>query len=85
MLSAIPPMQAFTALPNPLAWYLGRRAALLNHATRQWVSGRSDCEFVESAFALEPELLAADGFHPGPAAYARWGAQLAERVRASFG
>lgn len=85
LLSAIPPMQAFTALPHPLAWYLGRRAALLNEATRRWARGRTDCEFVESAFALEPRLLASDGFHPGPAAYARWAMQLAGRVRAAFG
>ena len=80
LLSAVPPMQAFTALPNPLAWHLGRAAAGLNDTTRQWASGRVDCEFVESPFTLEPELLAADGFHPGPAAYARWAMQLAERV-----
>lgn len=85
LLSSIPPMQRFTALPNPLAWFLGRRAALLNDATRRWTGGRDDCEFVEPAFALEPELLAADGFHPGPAAYAGWAAQLAERVRVTFG
>ena len=83
LLSAIPPMQAFTALPNPLAWYLGGAATRLNDATRRWARARSDCEFVESAFALEPELLAADGFHPGPAAYARWASQLAERVLAT--
>ncbi len=81
LLTAIPPMQAFTALPHPLAWYLGRAAAQLNDATRQWARGRAGCEFVESAFALEPDLLASDGFHPGPAAYARWAAQLAERLR----
>jgi lysophospholipase L1-like esterase len=83
LLSAIPPMQAFTALPKPLAAYLGRGAVRLNDATRSWASSRPDCEFVESAFALEPELLAADGFHPGPAAYARWASLLADRVRSS--
>jgi lysophospholipase L1-like esterase len=85
LLSAIPPMQRFTALPNPLAWYLGRRAAALNDTTRRWASTRDDCEFVEPAFALEPRLLASDGFHPGPTAYGQWAAQLAERVRAAFG
>jgi lysophospholipase L1-like esterase len=84
LISAIPPMQAFTALPQPLAGYLGGRASNLNAATRRWVQGRAECRFVESAFALEPELLASDGFHPGPAAYARWATRLAECVRASL-
>lgn len=82
LLGAVPPMQAFTALPNPLAWYLGQRAARLNAATRQWAHDRSGCAFVESPFALEPELLAGDGFHPGPPAYARWATHLAEQLRA---
>ena len=84
LLCAIPPMQAFPALPNPLAWYLGRRAAQLNRASNEWARQDRRCEFVESALPLEKNLIAPDGFHPGPAAYRAWGRHLAERILDNF-
>lgn len=80
LICAIPPMQAFTALPQPLAGYLGRRAARLNDETRRWAGPSLGCEYVEPDFPLDAALLATDGFHPGPPAYERWAAQLAARI-----
>lgn len=81
VVSALPPMRSFPALPWPLRAVLGRRGDALDACL----------ERVEAAFpqvtrvrpvAQEPAArTAADGFHPGPEAYAVW----AERVLAALG
>jgi lysophospholipase L1-like esterase len=85
LLSAIPPMHAFPALPNPLAWYLGARAQHLNRVSGDWSRQSGRCEFVQPSFPLEKGFIAADGFHPGPGAYSLWGAHLAGLIHVRFG
>lgn len=80
-LSSVPPMHAFPALPTPLRWYLGKRAAALNRAMSDLTKRREDCEFVQPAFPLTKEYIAADGFHPSPAAYTTWAEQVATVIR----
>ncbi len=80
-LSSVPPMQAFPALPTPLGWYLGKRAASLNRVMSDLTERRENCEFVQPAFPLTKEFIAADGFHPGPAAYTKWAEQLAKVIK----
>jgi lysophospholipase L1-like esterase len=82
VLSSMPPIGRFPALPQPLRWYLGRRARALDAALRAWVTGRPGCELLPLDFAFDPSEMAADGFHPGPAMYASWGRAVAARVRA---
>jgi len=84
LFSAIPPMQAFPALPNPLAWYLGARAQYLNRVSSGWCRQSGRCEFVQLSFPLQNDFIAADGFHPGPAAYSLWAAHLAGLIQARF-
>jgi len=81
LLSAIPPMHAFPALPNPLAWYLGANAQHLNGISREWAGQGDRCEFAQPPFPLAKDFIASDGFHPGPAAYALWAEHLAALIR----
>ncbi len=80
-LSSIPPMQVFPALPKPLGWYLGNRAASFNRTMSDLTTRREDCDFVRPVFPLTKEFIAADGFHPSPAAYASWAEQLATVIK----
>ncbi|WP_175720334.1 SGNH/GDSL hydrolase family protein [Burkholderia anthina] len=80
ILSAVPPMERFPALPQPLAWYLGLRAKRLNAALADWAATRRGCTFLRVALPLERHLMAADGFHPGAAACSAWAAQVASAV-----
>lgn len=78
--SALPPMHAFTALPQPLRWYFGRWAQEMNrqlaHALRAHPS-----RVLHSAHMDQPEQgLASDGFHPGPGGYAVWGESLGQHI-----
>ncbi|WP_406805725.1 SGNH/GDSL hydrolase family protein [Burkholderia semiarida] len=85
ILSAVPPMERFPALPQPLAWYLGRRAKRLNAALAAWAGAQPHCTFLRVDLPLERHLMAADGFHPGASACAVWAAQVAAAVRQRVG
>lgn len=82
LLSALPPMQLFPALPQPLRWYLGAQAGRFNARLAAWAATRDDCRFVQSEFAPDPAAMATDGFHPGPRVYAQWAAELARQIEA---
>ncbi len=84
LLAPVPPMQLFPALPQPLRWYLGRRARQFNVALAQLASGRVDCVLQASEFALQGDALAADGFHPGAAIYSIWAEDTATALRRYF-
>lgn len=81
LLSALPPMHRFPALPQPLRWYLGARALHFNRALADWAAGTDHCTFVAMEYPLLPGLVAEDGFHPGPPAYALWAEILAATIR----
>ncbi len=82
ILSALPPVHLFPALPQPLRWYLGRCATRLDQAQRRWVVGQPSCDVVGADFPMDLRYMAQDGFHPGPLAYEAWAGALAERIRA---
>jgi lysophospholipase L1-like esterase len=84
VVSGVPPLGRFPAVPQPLRWYLGRRAAALDAAVAAWAAGRPGVEHLPLDLA-DVSQMAADGFHPGPAAYAEWGRTVAGRVRAALG
>lgn len=83
LLSALPSMHLFPALPQPLRWYLGAQAGRFNHRLAAWAATREDCRFVPADFVPDVGAMASDGFHPGPPAYAQWAAQLARQIEAS--
>lgn len=81
LLSGLPPMHRFPALPQPLRWYVGSRARDFDRALSRFARGRPGCEFVALDYAMmDLEAMAADGFHPGPAVYRRWAAELTRRI-----
>lgn len=81
LVSAVPPMHLFPALPQPLRWYMGLRAQRLNRSLARQLRNDTHGELVTADFPLEDGYMARDGFHPGPLAYAVWAAQL-DRVLA---
>lgn len=87
LLSGVPPMQHMRALPNPLAWVLGRHAARLDRVLADLARTEPDVLHLPFDMPLEPHLLARDGYHPGPEAYPLWAARIAEKLslRASAG
>lgn len=77
--SALPPLQQFPLLPNPLRWVLGRQAEHLNRSLHALLGDQRDralCHMPGGLSGTAPGLMAADGFHPGERGYALWGEAL---------
>lgn len=84
LLSGLPPIHAFPALPQPLRWHLGAAARRFDRALTAWVRSQPNCEHVPIELSSGTELFAADGLHPGPQLYQRWSTELARRIRACW-
>jgi lysophospholipase L1-like esterase len=82
--SSLPPMHVFPALPQPLRWYLGTRAALLDRMLAALLQGDARCELLRMDFPLQG-YMATDGFHPGAAAYRMWSQVAAASIRRRIG
>ena len=80
LISGVPPMLYFPALPQPLRWYLGKRAEDFNRMLAADLAAESDSRFLPLDFERRPALMAGDGFHPGPAIYAEWGRRVAALI-----
>jgi len=83
--SGLPPMHVFPALPQPLRWYLGTKAVLLDDLLRRLVERDARCELLRVDFPVEPGYMASDGFHPGASAYRLWGSVAAAAIRRRCG
>ncbi|MDL2286569.1 SGNH/GDSL hydrolase family protein [Desulfococcaceae bacterium OttesenSCG-928-F15] len=79
-LTPIPPMHRFPALPQPLRWWIGKRAAFFNRIMEE-IAQKNDCvELMHIEIPFEKRYMAEDGFHPSEAAYAIWGLAVAEAI-----
>jgi lysophospholipase L1-like esterase len=84
-LSGVPPMGRFPLLPQPLRAMLGARAVLFDAALAEAARNRHGLRYLPIPDeALDPALMAPDGFHPGPEIYRLWAVHLAETIEADF-
>jgi len=83
IINGIPPMHLFPALPQPLRWYLGKKAAAMSGMLQTRIKEDQDVVFIPLDFASDPALMASDGFHPGPEAYTIWARNLARLILSS--
>ena len=79
VLSGMPPVHGFPALPQPLRWVLGQQAKEYTRALERLARRRGQ-PFVHIDFTEDPALMADDGFHPGPEIYRMWSERVAERI-----
>lgn len=80
LVTKVPPMHQFPALPQPLRGYLGERARQFNHHLTQWIETQQDCQLIEINGELINEHMASDGFHPGPKGYKYWAEVVALKI-----
>ncbi|GAB5390222.1 MAG: SGNH/GDSL hydrolase family protein [Alphaproteobacteria bacterium] len=81
VMSGLPPVGRFPALPNPLRWYLGQQAQHYDRALRRLLAQQDFCHFLPLDFNDDPDRMAADGFHPGPGIYRDWGQRIAHVIQ----
>lgn len=76
LLSGVPPLANFPALPQPLRWVLGLKAQALDVAARELATNLPRTRYVALALdASDPALMASDGYHPSAKGCTAW-AQL---------
>jgi len=81
IITSLPPMGEFTALPQPLRWFLGRIAREFNLALKHEIAKEKNAVLLEFNLLENKNVqLAADNFHPGPSVYKIWGAAAAELI-----
>lgn len=79
--SALPPMHAFPAIPQPMRFMLGQRASLLNRVLASTIGIMPFSRLLQlnlfnvNSVAIA-ELMAEDGFHPSRVGYALWAEQI---------
>ena len=82
LLSGVPPLNYFPALPQPLSFVLGSRSESLERATV--VLAKKLTGVVHVPFSMERDrcgdLFCADGFHPSELGYRLWAEQLARKL-----
>jgi lysophospholipase L1-like esterase len=78
IVSGMPPVHRVPAIPQPLRFVAGRRAATMNRITRR-VSAASGATYVavRGYRGRGRELFASDGFHPSEIGYRVWARALA--------
>jgi lysophospholipase L1-like esterase len=83
---ALPEMELFPSLPQPLAWWAGEMSRRNNRAQARWANAwplaAPRVRHVPMDGVMQPELMGADGFHPGPGLYARVVERLAGVIAA---
>lgn len=80
IVSGLPPMHEFPALPQPLRWHLGSRATEFDGDLRADVAADGRAHFIDLRFEADISLAASDGFHPGPGVYSLWADRVAAIV-----
>lgn len=76
----IPPMEQFSALMQPMRWFLGAKAQHFNLLLAQYVASQNNCQLLSIEGNLSVNDMASDGFHPGPAIYQHWGQQASAAI-----
>ena len=76
IITAVPSMEQFPALPGALQWYLGNRASAFNQMLAVWVAEQQDCDLLNLALPDVKDLMATDGFHPGERGYRLWAEEI---------
>jgi lysophospholipase L1-like esterase len=84
VVSGLPPVHAFPALPQPLRWHFGLRATEFNRALENDVRNDRDARYVDVRFTSDLSLMSPDGFHPGPAIYSEWAHRVSSCIRNSL-
>jgi len=81
LITQIPPMGQFPALPQPLRRYLGARSTQFNRKLTTLIENQEDCQLIDINAELNEDDMAEDGFHPGPNIYQHWAEIVAEKIK----
>lgn len=85
LLSGVPPIAHFPALPQPLRWVMGLKARTLDMAACALASARQRTVHVPLALdTRDVTMMAADGYHPSERGCTAWAGLLADVAAPEF-
>lgn len=84
ILTAVPPLEHFSALPQPLRYCMGLRAKLFNQGLMQQVKRNANVMLLAIPNENGQLSLAQDGFHPSEASYQIWAEAIASACKKHF-
>lgn len=84
VVNGMPPLHLTPALPQPLRWFVGEYARVLDRDLKRWTTQHPELIYVSLQWASDTRELAVDGFHPGERQYGEWAEQIARRIVAHF-
>lgn len=85
LLSGVPPVAHFPALPQPLRWVMGLKAAVLDHAATE-LAGMHEavCHVPLALDTRDRTMMASDGYHPSEKGCTAWAQLLADAAVPRF-
>ena len=84
VVTAVPPMHLFPALPKPLSTLFGRYSTQMNEELSKFVATQPNMVLVDFDMALyqrEGLEMAEDGFHPSEEIYKIWAGVISENIK----
>lgn len=85
LLSGVPPVAHFPALPQPLRWVMGLKAGTLDLSARILSEDRAHtCHVPLALDTSDPTMMASDGYHPSAKGCTAWANLLAEAGAAQW-
>ena len=87
LVTGVPPMNLFPALPNPLGWLFGQYSSEMNKKLKNFVDMKNNYQLVQFDLANFKALnlqMAEDGFHPSKDIYQIWAKKIFNIVYSHF-
>lgn len=85
LLSGVPPVAHFPALPQPLRWVMGLKASTLDMSAQAIAAKRVHTLYVPLALdTTDATMMAHDGYHPSAKGCAAWAGLLADAAAAEL-
>lgn len=80
--SAVPPMHACTALPQPLRWFMGTWAREMNRLLARLLAAQAGRTLHRHPASTTSIGMSVDGFHPSAQGYSAWANTLSQHILA---
>lgn len=93
LVTSVPPMNLFPALPNPLGWLFGQYSSAMNQKLANFIQNKplqQDAtryqliQFDLAHFKALNLQMAKDGFHPSKEIYQIWAGEIANKIKNIF-
>ena len=90
LVTGVPPMNLFPALPNPLSWLFGQYSSSMNNKLEELIEQKKKSKNAGDYHLIQFDLahfkalnlqMAEDGFHPSKEIYQFWANQIVQKIQ----